>query len=136
MDIMAAVSRAASRATIEKSMTAPIISVDVGQPLAEATDALQKAKISGLIVTESGWPVGVFTQAEALAAKERASDTQVMEVMDPAVICMPVNTPMQRACQQAIRMRTRRIVATENNFMRGVLSGLDFAAFVAAESDS
>ncbi|MBL4634722.1 MAG: hypothetical protein JKY56_12690 [Kofleriaceae bacterium] len=44
-------------------------------------------------------------------------------------------TPMHRAAQQAIRMRVRRIVASDNRHMRGVFSGLDFAAFVVRASN-
>lgn len=51
--------------------------------------------------------------------------------MDPGLICMLLTTPMHRAAQQGIRMGVRRIVVTEKRDMRGVLSGLDFAKFVA-----
>ncbi len=117
-------------------MSTPILVVDVEDTVAEASDKLAQTKVSGLIAVENEWPVGVFTQVEALSARDLPEDTLVDDIMDPALICMPVTTPMHRAAQQAIRMRVRRIVASEDRHMRGVFSGLDFAAFVVRASNA
>jgi CBS domain-containing protein len=130
LDIMSAVRDAGSTETIDKNMSSPVIDVDVEESVAAAADRLEHAQISGLIAVENDWPIGVFTQVEALAARDLPDTTKVDDVMDPALICMPVKTQMHRAAQQGLRMRVRRIVASENRHMRGVLSGLDFADFV------
>jgi len=131
LDIMAAVRDAGSTERIEHFMSSPVISVDVNANVANAADQLSRANVSGLIVVDNEWPVGVFTQVEALVARDLPDSTLVDDAMDPALICMPITTPMHRAAQQGIRMRVRRIVAAENRHMRGLLSGLDFATFVA-----
>lgn len=128
-DIMMAVKELPSSETISQNMSTPILTVDVAQTLEDATRLLADAAVTGLIVTEDHWPVGVFTQLEALDSRYLAGTVE--EAMDTALICLPTTTSMRRAAQQGIRMGVRRIVASENRHMRGVLSGLDFAAFVA-----
>lgn len=134
LDLMLAIYKAGSKETLAEFMSAGVVVTDVGDTVAEATALLESSKISGLIVVENEWPVGVFTQVEALAAKDTPDDSLVEDAMDPALICMQVTTTMQRAAQQALRMRVRRLVAVENRHMRGVLSGLDFAALVAGKA--
>lgn len=131
LDIIRALKDQPAKEPISEFMTAPITVVDVEQTVAAAVDKLETSRVTGLIVVENEWPVGVFTQVEALAARELAEGTLVEEAMDPALICMPVSTRMHRAAQQALRMRVRRIVASENRHMRGILSGLDFAKYAA-----
>ncbi len=131
LDIMRSLRTQTAKEPISEFMTSPISVVDVEQTVATAVEQLEKSEVSGLIAVENDWPVGVFTQVEALAARELDDNTSVEEAMDPALICMPVSTTMQRAAQQGLRMRVRRIVASENRHMRGILSGLDFAKYAA-----
>lgn len=132
LDLMAAIRDAGSSEQIDEFMSAPILVTDIEDSVADASDKLRESQISGLIAVENDWPVGVFTQVEALSARNLPESTSVNDIMDPALICMPTTTPMHRAAQQGIRMRVRRIVACESRHMRGLLSGLDFAAFVAS----
>jgi CBS domain-containing protein len=134
LDLMLAIYKAGSKETLAEFMSSEVVVTDVGDTVADATALLESSKISGLIVVENDWPVGVYTQVEALAAKDAEGKSLVEDAMDPALICMQVSTSMQRAAQKALRMRVRRIVAVENRHVRGVLSGMDFAALVAGRS--
>ncbi len=131
LDVMRAIRDGVAKEPISEFMSAPVEVVDVEETVAKAVDQLEKSHVSGLIAVENEWPVGVFTQVEALAARDLEDDTLVEDAMDPALICMPVTTSMHRAAQQALRMRVRRIVASEARHMRGILSGLDFARYAA-----
>jgi predicted transcriptional regulator len=131
LDAMTAIRDSAAKTPISELMSTPIEVVDVGATIATAVDQLEASQMSGLVAVENDWPVGVFTQVEALAARDLDAATLVEDAMDPALICMPVTTSIHRAAQQALRMRVRRIVASENRHMRGILSGLDFARYVA-----
>ena len=132
LDVMLAIGEGEAPEPISDFMSTPVEVVDVEATLASALRMLEERGITGLIAVENDWPVGVFTQRDALAARNLADDTPVEEAMDPALICMPVTTKMRRAAQQALRMRVRRIVASESRHMRGVLSGLDFARYAAS----
>ena len=108
-------------------MSSPLFTVDVGDSTALATEYLDRARITGVVVVESDWPVGVFTMSEAVFARALPENTAVEEVMDAAVVCLPRDTPMFRAAHQALRMGVRRIVVSHQRDMVGILSGMDFA---------
>jgi len=134
LDVITAIRDSSAKEPIAEFMTSPIEVVDIEATVVSAVDQLAKAHVSGLIAVENDWPVGVFAQVEALAARELDDTAIIEDAMDPALICMPVDTTMRRAAQQALRMRIRRIVAVENRHMRGILSGLDFARFAARQA--
>ncbi len=131
LDLMRAIRDGVAKEPISEFMTSPVEVIDVEETVAQAVDKLAKTGVSGLIAVENEWPVGVFTQVEAMAARDLEDDTLVEDAMDPALICMPTDTRMHRAAQQALRMRVRRIVVSESRHMRGILSGLDFARYAA-----
>lgn len=129
-DVMVAVSEAKDARPIEQLMSSPVVSVRASEPVALAVERLAQAKISGVVVTDEGWPVGVFTQVESLTAANVPRDTPVEDVMSPAMLCMSVTTPVFRAAAQAAATRARRVIAVEGRDMKGVLTGIDFTRAV------
>jgi CBS domain-containing protein len=83
--------------------------------------------VSGLAVLDDGWPVGVFTQEEALEARDQPRDTPVETAMNPAMLALEAETPLHRAAAQAEALRVRRIIVVRGTRLEGILSGLDFA---------
>ena len=130
-DVMLAIRDKRMSHPIESFMSRPLFTVRASEPVSLATERLEKARVSGLVVVDEDWPVGVFTQVEALAARELARDTPIEEAMDPAMICMPSDTQIHRAAAQAAAMRVRRIIAARNRDVVGILSGIDFARAAA-----
>jgi CBS domain-containing protein len=130
-DLMQALSDKRVSVPIAEIMSSPLFTVRAEEPISLAAERLGKARVSGLVVVDDDWPVGLFTQVEALASRDLPRNTAVEQVMESAVICLPTTMPLHRAAAQATRMRARRIVAVAQRDMRGILSGLDFARFVA-----
>ncbi|MEZ4398525.1 MAG: CBS domain-containing protein [Kofleriaceae bacterium] len=130
-DLTRAVEDAKVDGAINTVMSTPVATIRVDQGLALAIEWLDRAHISGLIVTENDWPVGVFTQEEALAARDLPPTTQVGDLLDPSLICLPFETSLHRAAAQCARMDVRRIVVSKQRDFVGVVSGLDFAGVVA-----
>lgn len=130
-DVMLAIRDKRMGHSIESFMSRPLFTVRATEPVWLATERLEKARVSGLVVVDEDWPVGVFTQVEALAARDVARETPIDEVMDPAMICMPSDTRIHRAAAQAAAMRVRRIIVARNRDMVGILSGIDFARAAA-----
>ncbi len=126
-DLMTAVIETRLTETIGKFMSHPVFSVSFDDSLAVAIERLDKAHVSGLVVMEDDWPIGVFTQVEALEAKDLPRDTQVEQALSPAMLCLDVDTSLYRAAQQAAAMDARRIIAVKNRRLEGILTGLDFA---------
>ena len=126
-DIMLAIGHQQVREPISAYMSAPLVTIRAQEPIAMANERLEKAHVSGVVVTDEGWPVGMFTQEQSLLSAEMARDTPVEEVMSHSLVCMNVDTHVHRAAAQAAETRTRRVVVVENRRMRGILTGVDFA---------
>lgn len=130
-DVMRAISDCRIGGTIEDEMSTPIFTVEATDTVASATHRLERAGISGVVVVEDNWPVGVFTQEDALAARRIAAGVPVEDAMNPAFVCMPKTTTVYRAAAQAQALRVRRIIAVHQRDMVGVLTTLDFARVAA-----
>lgn len=117
---------------VAEAMASPAFTISLSATLSTATDRLDKAHLSGLcVVDESDWPVGTFTQSEAVAARDLPADTPIEEVMSYAMLCVDVRTPLYRAAGYAHATRARRVLAVEGRQVKGVLTGLDFARVAA-----
>jgi len=96
-----------------------------------AAERLEKARVTGLVVVDDEWPVGIFTQVEALESRELPRETLMEEVMNPAILVLDEETPVYRAAAQASVMQARRVVTTRNGNAVGIVTGLDFAKIVS-----
>lgn len=130
-DLMQAIVDARVSLPVSELMNKTVVSVRAADPLSLAIDRMASAQEHGLVVVEDEWPVGVFTQEDALAAREAPPDLPVDQFMQPRVICVPVALPAFRAAEQAIAAHTRRVLAVDGSAVRGVVSGMDFARLIA-----
>jgi CBS domain-containing protein len=127
VDLAAAVRDARIASPLSSVMTALILSVDVHAPLSAAVELLARVPVSGLIVTDEGLPVGMFTQLDVLASRDLPRGTPVEATYDAAVICLPAEAKLHRAAAQAAQLDVRRVVVCRSREAVGVISGLDFA---------
>ena len=125
-DVMQAVGDHRLTTSIEALMSRPIFSIAATESISLATERLEQARISGLVVVDGDWPVGLFTQLEALRARELPKETRVDDVMNSAFVCMPRDTPAFRAAEQAVALNVRRIIVSQHRDTVGIVSGLDF----------
>jgi len=130
-DLMRALEEKEANHPVSEYMSSPIFTIRAEDPVGMAVERLERARVSGLVVVENGWPVGVFTQAEALGARDVALDTPVEKVMSSRLLTLPSRTRMYRAAAQAAATRVRRVVLQDGDALVGILSGLDFARAVA-----
>ena len=77
LDLTRAVGESRNEAPITEVMSSPVFTVKAQQPISAAVERLENAKVAGLVVLDDGWPVGVFTQVEALQARDRLGRRQV-----------------------------------------------------------
>jgi len=131
-DVMSAIRDKKVSTPISEFMSSPLFTVRASEPISLATERLEKAHITGLVVVDGDWPVGLFTQVDALAAEKLAKDTPVEEAMNTAFVCMPHDTPMYRAAAQAVSLRARRVIAIKKRDSVGILTGIDFARLAAS----
>lgn len=117
---------------IVEVMTAPVNTVFMHAPLADAVSRLDRAHMSGLaVVDEHEHPVGVFTKTEALKARDKPTDTKVEDVMSYAMLHQNGRTPLFRAAAHAYETSTRRVLVMQDRKLAGILTGLDFARLLA-----
>lgn len=131
-DLMKAVVQARIADPIKRWMSSPVMTVSATATIGEATDLLQETRVRGLVVEDQEWPVGLFTQTEALLCGEQDAGTKVEDAMSCALLCLPLNMPLFRATALALETRARRILATANREIHGILSGLDIARVIAS----
>jgi CBS domain-containing protein len=112
-------------------MTSPIVTIDIHQPLSAALDLLERYHVTGLIVTEDGQPVGMFTQANALASRDQPRSAPIEAGYDAAVICLPADMKLYRVAAHVADLCARRVVVCKLREPVGIVSATDFARVVA-----
>lgn len=125
-DLMRAVLDAKLGTPIDAFMSSPILSVQGSDAIADAVRHLQRSRVTGVVVLDGTQPIGVFTQTEALEARDLPAATSVEEAMSQSLLCLPLSTPMFRAAGFAMSTRARRVLATDHHHAKGILTGLDF----------
>lgn len=126
-DVMRAVVEQRVETPISEFMTSPVVTVGVGETLSRATEQLQASRVRGLVVVDDEAPVGVFTQFEALCARNFPGDAHVEDAMSYEMICIDLKTPVFRAAGQAVAMSVRRLLAVKHRRLCGILTGIDIA---------
>lgn len=111
-------------------MSRPVFTIRAHETIATAGERLERAHVTGLIVTDGRWPVGVFTQSVALEARHLPQQTPVEQVMSSAFLALDENTPLFRAAAQAAAMEVRRVIVVKEGEPEGILTGIDFAKVV------
>lgn len=130
-DLMLALEEKQANHPVSDWMSSPVFTIRAEEPLGMAVERLEKARVSGLVVVEDGWPVGMFAQPEALEARDLPRSTAVGDVMNPRILTLSPDTRMHRAAAQAAATRVRRVVVQKGDRLVGILSGLDFARAVS-----
>jgi CBS domain-containing protein len=131
LDLTAAVRDAEIDEPLSTIMSSPVQVISSHEPLRVALSRLEIDHVSGLVVVEDEWPIGVFTQVEALAANHTSRDAPVEALLDDAMLCLPATTRIRRAAAQAFSMEARRIIATADREIVGIITGTDFARLIA-----
>jgi CBS domain-containing protein len=128
LDLMRAIGQQKLATPIEDVMSKPAFTISVSATLAHATDRLASAHVSGVcVVDDEGWPVGLFSQREALRAAELPGETPLEDVMSYALVCLHGKVPLHRASTLAAESRARRVLVIEHRHVVGVVTPLDFA---------
>jgi CBS domain-containing protein len=134
-DVMLAIRDKQVNVPISDWMTSPVFTVRAQEPISLATDRLAKAHVSGLVVLDDDWPVGLFTQREALESKDLPRDTPVDQAISSAMLILDAQTSIHRAAAQAAALQVRRVIVVDSNTVVGILSGIDFARAAMGSSN-
>jgi CBS domain-containing protein len=133
-DLMRAVLHHRVQAPLWTLMSAPVLTVALGEPIRTAFDRLAAGGTHGLVVVDGDAPVGVFTRTEAIEARTLPPDllsSPVERVMSYEMIALDQETPLRRAAGHACVLHLRRVVALNGRRLSGIATGLDFTRYVA-----
>jgi CBS domain-containing protein len=129
-EMMQAVARTGMTSPLSDLMTRGIISIRSDDDLATAVDRLQATHHIALVVMEEGYPVGLFGQAEALAARHAGPGRPVEPWMTSSFLSLPAAIAVKHAAAQGLATGSRHMLAIRGDEVQGVVSGLDFARLV------
>jgi CBS domain-containing protein len=118
-------------APIANYVTRPVLAVLQDISLREAREHLDKEHVTGLVVVRGEWPIGVFTQREALAYRRLPSDLPLEGLYSPGLVCLPHSTPLHRAATQALAANVKRVLSMNGCEVDGIVSGMDMARAIA-----
>ncbi len=128
LDMMLAVRDNRVETPISELASTPVITVHIDDPVSWAIERLETSRVTGLVVLDERWPVGLFTQLEALRSRDLPPDTKLEDCMSTAILIMDSQTPLYRAAAQASELKSRCVVAMRDEQMTGILTGLDFVS--------
>lgn len=115
-------------------MSAPVETVALGDSIDDATAKLDDKDVRGLVVVDGTFPVGIFTQLEAMRGRALSAELRrnpVEEVMSYEMVALDAETPIYRAAGHAIAMRSRRIAVVDGRALVGIVTGYDLAQVLA-----
>lgn len=135
-DVLHEVKRRRAMTPLSSIMSSPVETVDLGEPLDRAVERLATSGMHGLVVVDGTWPVGVFSQGEAIELRHVPPSvrehTTVEQVMSYETVCLDEGTPVYRAAGYAMAMDVRRILVVKNRDLVGIVSCLDLAGTLRA----
>jgi len=116
---------------ISEYASRPVLAVLANISLRAAREHLQTEGVSGLVVVDAEWPIGIFTQREALAYRRMPGDVAIEGLYSPGLVCLAHTTSLHRAATQAMAANVTRVLSMRGYEVDGILSGMDLARAVA-----
>lgn len=114
-----------------------IFSVDPSASVYSAIQLMAEKNIGGLMITENGKLVGIFTErdyARKLILKGKSSkDTLIGELMTKHPITVTIDTSIEQCMQIMSNKRIRHLPVVENENLIGVISIGDLVRFIIEE---
>lgn len=115
---------------LKEVMTAPVVTVGIGETIDHALEKLEESNLRGLAVVDIKVPVGIFTQLEAIKSRALSPKLRarpVEEVMSYEMTALDQSTPLYRAAGHGVATELRRILVTHERALVGIATGYDVA---------
>jgi diguanylate cyclase (GGDEF)-like protein/PAS domain S-box-containing protein len=122
--------------TLAELMTWNIVTIDHGASLARATEVMETARISSVLVSEYGRPVGIVTERDVLRALEATvpRDQAVATVMGKPLVSAPKDMSVHDGYHYMAKKGVRHLLVTDaaSNPV-GIVSESDFRFHLGLE---
>ncbi len=117
-----------------------VISVQPGETVLNAAQLMSERGIGGLVVTEGGRLVGIFTERDILrrvvAQRRDAGTTKVTEVMTPLVTACSPETTVEECAAMMTGKRIRHLPVLNDRGLAGMITIGDVLAFQVREQQA
>lgn len=117
-----------------------VFSVDPSTVVYKAIELMAEKNIGGLLITENGKLVGIFTErdyARKLILKGKSSkDTTIGELMTRNPFTVTMDSSIEECMQLMSNRRIRHLPVVDNNELIGVISIGDVVRFIIEEQKS
>jgi signal-transduction protein with cAMP-binding, CBS, and nucleotidyltransferase domain len=113
---------------VRNLMRSPVVSVDPGQSLQQAAQAMREHGIGSVVVEQDGQVVGILTERDVMHAAAQLGDVSQATVGDHMTTPVVTASPNWEVAVAAAEMHDRRIrhlVVVEQRGALGVLSVRD-----------
>jgi CBS domain-containing protein len=117
-----------------------VIAIAPGEPVLRAAQLMNDRGIGGLVVTEQGRLVGIFTERDILrrvvAQRRDPGVTRVAEVMTTPVTACNLDTPVDECAALMTAKRIRHLPVIGEQGLAGVITIGDVLAFQVSEQQA
>jgi predicted transcriptional regulator len=131
-EMLSAVARAGIETKLSQLAQRAIATISLRDPLASAMARLRSNAALTLVVVDEETPVGVFTRADAVIARDADPTEAVQLWMDPNVVSLAADLPAHRGAQQLVAARRRHIAVCEGRGVIGLVSALGLTELLAS----
>jgi CBS domain-containing protein len=116
-----------------------VVTIDTSEHLQSAAELMRRKRISALIVTDDGEPVGLISERDlvgALADKgPQAADLPIQEVVTGPVLAVSPDESLKRAMAMMTCKRVRHLPVFENRELIGIVSLGDLVKYRLEEME-
>ena len=117
-----------------------VISVKPGETVLKAAELMSERGIGGLVVTEGGRLVGIFTERDILrrvvAQRRDPATTKVADVMTTPVTACGPDTPVDECAAMMTGKRIRHLPVVADRGLAGMITIGDVLAFQVREQQA
>jgi CBS domain-containing protein len=114
-----------------------VISIPVTASVLDAARLMNEHHIGGVVVTEAGRPVGIFTERDVLRRVVGAGldpvSTPVRDVMSTTLLTVAPDTPVEECRALMTERRIRHVPVIGATGLEGLVTAGDVMAWEAAE---
>lgn len=112
--------------TVREVMTSPVLELDGGSTADKAAEIMAKYKISSILVTKDGRPVGIVTKRDlvekVVALDKKPSEVKLEEIMSAPLVTVSPSATLEEAVRLMNRLGISRLIVSYKGGVQGIVS--------------